>query len=152
MGTIKITTKVFEDKNECKVSCNYKYATEQFHKIIQSKNVKSITDVKHKRFVFAVEDKDEMQERIGDLLDAVPKIAVRNQVNRLIQFKKRFWMAWAIIWGAIYFFQELCQVAAGERSHAMVTGAFGALIVLVSLINYWGVRKAEDKFKNEGLL
>lgn len=152
MGTLKIVTKVFEDKNECEVACNYKYAAEQFHKIILSKNVKSITDVKHKRFVFAVEDKDEMQERISDLLDAVPQISVRNQANKYIQFNKRFWMALAIIWGAIYFFLELCQVAAGERSHAMVTGAFGTLIVLVSLINYWGVREAEDKFKNDGLL
>jgi len=152
MGTIKITTKVFEDKNECEVACNYKYATEQFHKIMQSKNVKSITDVKHKRFVFAVEDKDEMQERISDLIDAVPQVTAQSRAYKLIKFQKCFWMSWAIIWGAIYFFQELCQVAAGERSHAMVTGAFGALIVLVSLINYWGVRKAEDKFKNEGLL
>ena len=152
MGTLQVTTKVYENKNECEVSTNCKYATERFHQVIAAKNVKSITDVKRKRFVFSVEDTDEMQERIGDILNAVPQVTVQSRAYKFIKFKKCFWMAWAIIWGAIYFFQELCQVAAGERSHAMVTGAFGALIVLVSLINYWGVRKAEDKFKNEGLL
>ena len=149
---IKIFTKVYEDTNSCEVSSNRKYITEQFHKLMQEKNVKEITAIKRKRFVFTVENKDEMTARINDILDATPVVAVRSKAHSFFQFRKRFWVAWAIVWGGIYFLQELGHILEGERSEAMLSGAFGVLAILLSLANYWDARNTEDKLKDKGVL
>jgi len=149
---IKIFTKVYEDTNSCEVSSNRKYITEQFHKLMQEKNVKEITAIKRKRFVFTVENQEEMSARINDILDATPEVAVRSKAHSFFQFRKRFWVAWAIIWGGIYFLQELGHILEGERSEAMLSGAFGVLVILLSLANYWNARNTEDKLKDKGVL
>ena len=149
---IKIFTKVYEDTNSCEVSSNRKYITEQFHKLMQEKNVKEITAIQRKRFVFTVENKEEMADRINDILDATPEVAVRSKAHSFFQFRKRFWVAWAIVWGGIYFLQELGHILEGERSEAMLSGAFGALVILLSLANYWNARHTEDKLKDKGVL
>lgn len=149
---IKIFTKVYEDTNSCEVSSNRKYITEQFHKLMQEKNVKEITAIQRKRFVFTVENKEEMADRINDILDATPEVAVRSKAHSFFQFRKRFWVAWAIIWGGIYFLQELGHILEGERSDAMLSGAFGVLVILLSLANYWNARNTEDKLKDKGVL
>ena len=149
---IKIFTKVYEDTNSCEVSSNRKYITEQFHKLMQTKNVKEITAIQRKRFVFTVENKEEMADRINDILDATPEVAVRSKAHSFFQFRKRFWVAWAIVWGGIYFLQELGHILEGERSEAMLSGAFGALVILLSLANYWNARHTEDKLKDKGVL
>ena len=149
---IKIFTKVYEDTNSCEVSSNRKYITEQFHKLMQEKNVKEITAIQRKRFVFTVENKEEMADRINDILDATPEVAVRGKAHSFFQFRKRFWVAWAIIWGGIYFLQELGHILEGERSDAMLSGAFGVLVILLSLANYWNARNTEDKLKDKGVL
>ena len=149
---IKIFTKVYEDTNSCEVSSNRKYITEQFHKLMQEKNVKEITGIQRKRFVFTVENKEEMADRINDILDATPEVAVRSKAHSFFQFRKRFWVAWAIIWGGIYFLQELGHILEGERSDAMLSGAFGVLVILLSLANYWNARNTEDKLKDKGVL
>lgn len=149
---IKIFTKVYEDTNSCEVSSNRKYITEQFHKLMQTKNVKEITAIQRKRFVFTVENKEEMADRINDILDATPEVAVRSKAHSFFQFRKRFWVAWAIVWGGIYFLQELGHILEGERSEAMLSGAFGVLVILLSLANYWNARNTEDKLKDKGVL
>lgn len=119
---------------------------------MQEKNVKEITAIKRKRFVFTVENKDEMTARINDILDATPEVAVRSKTHSFFQFRKRFWVAWAIVWGGIYFLQELGHILEGERSEAMLSGAFGVLVILLSLANYWNARNTEDKLKDKGVL
>jgi hypothetical protein len=119
---------------------------------MQEKNVKEITAIKRKRFVFTVENQEEMSARINDILDATPEVAVRSKAHSFFQFRKRFWVAWAIIWGGIYFLQELGHILEGERSEAMLSGAFGVLVILLSLANYWNARNTEDKLKDKGVL
>lgn len=87
---IKIFTKVYEDTNSCEVSSNRKYITEQFHKLMQEKNVKEITAIKRKRFVFTVENKDEMTARINDILDATPEVAVRSKTHSFFSLENGF--------------------------------------------------------------
>ena len=47
--------------------------------------------------------------------------------------------------------QELGHILEGERSEAMLSGAFGVLAILLSLANYWNARNTEDKLKDKGV-
>lgn len=147
----EICHRIYKQSNNCDVICKSVYVVDALNKLVSKhEKVVKVVQVNKKSFKFSTKEHDDINDVLNAIIDATPDIIGRALVDRIFRRRMKFWIAWAVVWGSWDFFLEVMNIFSGNRSHAMICGFAGLLIVLFSLKNYWDLRKKYEELKENG--
>lgn len=149
MRKIDVEIRAIEGENRCQIYCKNKYILEHIQDVVKSAEHTSIV---RNQFTFTAHSKEDLQSYFEDIANAMSEILKKEAAYTFLQRKKRFWVLWTILWGGFDFLVELSHLFAGNHTDAIIAGAVGAAVVLMSLTNYWNVRKIETELTEKGII